>query len=289
MKQTQRKMRIQKTTILPNLRNIAGDYDVFIFDLWGVTHNGKQSFPGAIESFTELKALGKPVYFLSNAPRRKSVAMDQLIDRGVPRDLYVDLMTSGEDCYEHLRDRPDAFYQGLGDKLYHLGPDKDKNLFEGLPYKNVDLEQADFILNTGTLTFEDTVDDYQEILEKAASLNLPMVCANPDKIVLYGDGEAICAGLIADRYKEMGGKVVYHGKPDRSIFAKTFVKFNMNGKRVLMVGDSLGTDIKGAQNAGIDSLFILSGIHKQKTPEQATALYPVYGVTPTYVQEYVTW
>ncbi len=274
---------------LQHLRDIANNYDAFIFDLWGVTHNGKQAFPGTIEAFEEIKKLHKPIYFLSNAPRRKSAAIVQLEERGVPRDLYVDLMTSGEDCYEHLRDRPDAFYQSLGSKLYHLGPDKDKNLFAGLSYESVDIEKADFVLNTGTLTFEDTVESYEPVLEKAHSNALPMICANPDKIVLYGDGEAICAGLIAERYKEMGGKVIYHGKPDESIFAKTFVKFNMNGKRMLMVGDSLSTDIKGAQNAGIDSLFILSGIHRVPSFDDAVPLYTTFGVVPTYVQERVTW
>ncbi len=279
----------QKSLPLQSLREIIDHYDFFIFDLWGVVHNGKTSFPGAIEILTHLKTLGKPVYFLSNAPRRTNAAKAQLVDRGVPLDLYTNLFTSGEDTFEHLRDRPDAFYKSLGSKLYHMGPDKDKSLYDTLEnYTNTPLEDADFILNTGTLSFEDTLEMYVPELEEGRARKLPMICANPDLIVLFGESEALCAGRIAKEYEKMGGTVRYHGKPFVSIYQKMFERMHTNDLgKILMIGDSLRTDIKGANNAGIDSIFITSGIHQLSCVDDALSLYDTYDAYPTYVMEKV--
>ncbi|MBX9977654.1 MAG: TIGR01459 family HAD-type hydrolase [Alphaproteobacteria bacterium] len=274
---------------IKSLCEIIDAYNVFIFDLWGVVHNGKQSFSGAVDILTLLQKSEKHVYFLSNAPRRRQAAMDQLIERGVPRNLYHDFLTSGEDCFEHLRDRPDAFYQSLGNKLYHLGPEKDKNLYDDLEvYTVTSLNDADFVLNTGTYSFEDTLEDYVPELQLAVNRGLPMICANPDLMVLYGESEAICAGRIAKEYEKMGGLVHYHGKPDSVIYHKLLARAGMHGvSKVLMVGDSLRTDIKGANNAGIDSVFILSGIHRLSKVDDAASLYSIYDAIPTYVMERV--
>lgn len=274
---------------LTNLEQIESFYDVFIFDLWGVVHNGKQAFSGAIKALQTIKSKGKPIYFLSNAPRRVDAAKAQLVDRGVPLDLYVDLYTSGEETHEFLRDRSDTFYQNLGKKLFHMGPEKDKNLFHGLDYEEVPLDQANFILNTGTLTFEDTLADYVHDLKSARHLDLPMVCANPDMMVLYGEGEAICSGLMAKEYENMGGIVRYHGKPYAETYTRFFKRFNLTEKKILMLGDSLRTDIKGCNNAKIDSVWITSGIHKDPAPTSYDLMFQEYGARPTFIMQWVNW
>lgn len=275
---------------LQSLSDIKDSYDIFLFDLWGVVHNGKQAFDGAIRALIALKELGKPVYFLSNAPRRCGIASDQLVDRGVEKDLYSGIFTSGEDTFEHLRDRPDNFYKELGYQFYHMGPDKDKSLFAELPYQEVPLDEAEFVVNTGTINFEDTVEDYLPNLKQAAAKKLPMVCANPDLVVLYGDAMAICAGQLALEYEKLGGLVRYHGKPHAEIFEKLLSRIEAKDKsKVLMIGDSLRTDIKGANAAGIDSAFILSGIHQLKDAADAISLYQEYKVQPTYVMNKVEW
>lgn len=279
----------QMPRLLPSLQEIQGQYDVFIFDLWGVVHNGKQAFEGAINALKALKSMGKPTYFLSNAPRRVEAAKTQLIDRGVMGDLYVDLYTSGEEVYEHLRDRGDDFYTDLGSKIYHMGPEKDKNLFNELPYTEVPLAQADFILNTGTLSFEDSLADYVNDLKSARHLDLPMVCANPDMMVLYGEGESICSGVMAKEYERMGGVVRYHGKPYVETYKRFFERFNLSNKKMLMLGDSLRTDIKGCNNAGIDSVWITSGIHKNPNPSNYLMMFEEYASTPTHIMERVWW
>lgn len=271
---------------LQSLREVFSRYDFFIIDLWGVVHNGNQAFPSAIEILSHLKERQKPVYFLSNAPRRKVAAIAQLVERGVPRHLYSDISTSGEETFEHLKNRPDTYYQNLGNKLYHMGPEKDKSLYTGLEndYQSSPIDEADFILNTGTLFFEDTLERYVPDLQIGIARKLPMVCANPDLVVLYDDKEAICAGRIAKEYEKMGGTVRYHGKPSPNTYNRLLDCIGAKDlTKVLMIGDSLRTDIKGAKNAHIDSLFILSGIHRLKTPEEAHALYRIYDAHPTYV------
>lgn len=290
---------------LESVKDIAQSYDLFIFDLWGVVHNGVKAFDGAINILQYLKEQGKSVYFLSNAPRRKEAAIAQLRDRGVPRDLYIDVITSGDECYSCLKakqqntlesDFPNAssFYKGFGHTIYHLGPDKDKSLFEGLDGYTItkDLFQADVLLNTGTYTFEDTLEDHVPILHQASAQKLTMICANPDLVVIYGDSSALCAGRIAKEYEKMGGTVYYHGKPSPDLYLSVMKQAGITDKeRVLMIGDSLRTDIKGANAAGIHSIFIKSGIHRLKelgstmkaVDEDLEKLYDVYDATPTYV------
>lgn len=290
---------------LDSMKNIYQNYDLFIFDLWGVVHNGVKAFDGAIHILQFLKDQEKPVYFLSNAPRRKDAAIAQLRDRGVPRDLYVDVVTSGDECYNCLKAKqegtledtfPNAalFYKNLGSTIYHLGPDKDKSLYEGLDGYEItkDLSTADVILNTGTYTFEDTLEDHIPVLQQAIARKLPMICANPDLVVIYGQSSALCAGRIAKEYEKMGGNVYYHGKPSPDLYVAVMKRAHVKERsRVLMVGDSLRTDIKGANAAGIHSIFIKSGIHRLKdlgstmdaTDDDLEKLYDVYAATATYV------
>ena len=290
---------------LESMKEIAPSYDLFIFDLWGVVHNGVKAFDGAISILRFLRDQGKPVYFLSNAPRRKEAAIAQLHDRGVPRDLYVDVVTSGDECYQCLNAKSEgsleqefpraaSFYNAFGTNIYHLGPDKDKSLYDNLEGYIItkDLVDADVILNTGTYTFDDTLEDHIPVLQQAIARKLPMICANPDLVVIYGQSSALCAGRIAKEYEKMGGNVYYHGKPSPDLYVAVMKRANIDDKnRVLMVGDSLRTDIKGANAAGIHSIFIKSGIHRLKdlggtmeaTDDDLEKLYNVYDATPTYI------
>lgn len=252
------------THFTPHLQDIYAQFDVFIVDLWGVLHNGKAAFANAVQALEHLKKLDKPVLLLSNAPRRLAPAKARLAELGIHRSLYQDLYTSGEDCYRHLKDRNDAWYASLGNTLFHMGPERDRNLFDELPFRETkDVKTADFIINTGTLTWESQVEDYEDLLQEAYTKNLPMICANPDKVVMFGDLKALCAGAIAARYQEIGGYVRYHGKPYGEIYATVLSFFpGVEKSRVLAIGDSLTTDILGAKGAGIQALMIMGGIHQ---------------------------
>ncbi len=247
------------------LAALASRYDGFICDLWGVLHDGVTAFPAAIDCLQHLRTAGKQVVILSNAPRRAGEVRDSAARLGILPELHCGVVSSGEAAWQHLRHRPDAFYKSLGTRCYHLGPDRDHGMREGLDLEFVeDIAAADFLLNTGAHMAKDTPEVYAGELEAGAARELPMVCANPDLEVIRGGRREICAGALARTYEELGGEVRYHGKPHADIYEACFVALEGIARdRILAVGDSLRTDIVGGQAAGIDSLFIAGGIHAE--------------------------
>ena len=252
--------------LLEGLAELADDYDGYVLDLWGVLHDGLRAFPAAIDCLQRLRARGKQILILSNAPRRTNTIAARCRELGIAPEHYDLIMSSGEEAWCHLKDRPDAWYRALGRRCYHLGPDRDHGMREGLDYDFVEaLAEADFILNTGALNHEDTAETYTPFLEEALAQGLPMVCANPDLVVLRGERMEICAGTVADCYAELGGEVRYHGKPHAAIYRTCLGLFDgVDPRRILAVGDSLRTDVLGAQRAGLHSVFIVSGIHGEE-------------------------
>lgn len=250
-------------SMVSGLAAVAGRYDGFILDLWGVLHDGERPFPGVLDALERLRRRAKRVVILSNAPRRADVAMAQLDRIGIPRRLYDGLMTSGEEAYQHLLRRDDPWYAGLGRACLHIGPPRDNGIFDGLDLVKVTtVAEADFVLNTGADTDSDSVDDYRSRLRAARDAGLPMVCANPDLVVMRNGRLEICAGTLAQCYQALGGDVRWHGKPGRSVYETCFRMLGIEARdRILAVGDSLRTDVAGAANAGIDALLVTGGIH----------------------------
>jgi HAD superfamily hydrolase (TIGR01459 family) len=269
---------------------LAADYDGFIVDLWGVVHDGVKPYPGVLDCLARLRDAGKPVVFLSNAPRRPAGIVRTLAAMGVTPDLYTGIMSSGEAVYLEFRDQTPEF-AALGTKLYHLGPVRDRDLFETLPLSQVTRpEDADFLLNTGPddLLGPHDITPYLPVLDAALKAGLPMVCANPDLEVVRDGKRIICAGLLADYYLEQAGRVIQRGKPDPAIYTPTLAMLGTPPARTLAVGDSLRTDIAGAKAAGIDSLWVLSGIHAlhpDTAPAEATAL----GLSPRAILPGFNW
>lgn len=289
-----------KFTDIPELESlslIANKYDVILIDVWGVTHNGVEPFPNAIKAYEQLKSLGKTLIVLSNAPRLPDITRKRLCDMEIDDSLFDDVFTSGLECHMALRDRRDNFYKQLGNKLFHIGPERDRTVFEGLPYTPVDtVAGADFLLITGTDGWEKDASAYTERLTIAKQKNMPVICANADKLVTIGDQLVICAGAIAEAYAALFTReeqahlpLRIHGKPNPSLYsaAHELANAKRNEKvplsRLLMLGDSLRTDIKGANTYGIDSVFTLSGIHRDNTMEEIETLMASYDVRPTYI------
>lgn len=250
--------------LIHGLSQLAADYDAFILDLWGVVHDGVEAYPGAAEAFAAIRAAGKKTLLLSNAPRRADALVEQLARLGVARGQYDHVLSSGEAVHLELARRTDPFYAALGRNLYHMGPERDENVFEGLDLVPVDMAHADFILNTGPWDFNETVEDYVPRLRQALARNLPMVCANPDLVVIRQGRPVVCAGALAVRYAEMGGVVSTRGKPDPAIYDVALEMLGVPRGRVLAVGDALHTDIKGANASGIASVFVTQGIHAEE-------------------------
>jgi HAD superfamily hydrolase (TIGR01459 family) len=243
---------------------LARRYDAFILDLWGVIHDGVRPYPGAVDCLRRLREASKPAVLLSNAPRRVHIAQRSMRNMGIADDLYTGCMTSGEAAHVMLRDRTDPWFARLGDRVYHLGPERDRNVMEGLPLTRAgNPPDADFVLNTGadadrSLT---EVAAYEDILQACRAAALPMLCANPDLVVIRGGIPELCAGALAQRYEELGGVARWIGKPDPTIYAPVLEMLDTPKPRVLAVGDALRTDIAGAAAVGIDACWVLGGIH----------------------------
>ena len=260
--------------VIDNLRQIAGDYDGFIIDLWGVVHDGSAAYPGASDALTALCDAGKKVVLLSNSPRRAESLVAMMQGMGLPRDLYHAVMSSGEAVHAELLTRKDPWFATLGRRCHHVGPPRDLHLFDGLDLDRVGLEDAEFLLNTGPDDVEDKVEDYAPMLDRALALKLPMICANPDLVVIHQGHEMLCAGALAAYYQEKGGDVRYRGKPDPAIYQTCFALLAIKDhSRILGIGDAFHTDMAGAHRAGIDALLCTGGIHAEE-------LGTVYGRRP---------
>ena len=283
------------------IAEIADRYDGYILDLWGVLHDGVRAYPGVADCLRRLKALGKRVCLLSNAPRRVASSEARLVGMGLTPDLWDALMTSGEASHEALRDRPDPWHAALGTRFLHLGPDRDRDVFDSLPglVQVAAPDQAEFVVNTGIDDFDETLADHEPVLAACAARRLPMLCANPDLVVHVGEKLVICAGELARRYEELGGDVRYHGKPHAPVYRRCFdLLGGIPPERVLAVGDSLRTDVAGANAAGIDSLLVTGGIHREELgvaagghPEPAAlaALLDAAGQRPTGLIHRLAW
>ena len=249
--------------LIDGMRELAPGYDGFILDLWGVVHDGVVPYPGVIDCMSRLVGGGKRIVLLSNAPRRADDVVRRIEKIGVPRERYHGVMSSGEEAWQCLSRRDDPFYAALGRRCLHICSERDLEIRDGLDLDFVErAEEADFILNTGPAEWEDTHEDYAPVLRAARRRELPMVCANPDLVVIHGGRPALCAGAIAEQYEALGGRVRWHGKPYRSVYDSCLALLGVGDRRrILAIGDSLRTDIAGAAGAGLDSLLIAGGIH----------------------------
>ncbi len=286
------------TARIAGLSAVIDRYDALLVDLWGCVHNGVTPFPAAIDALERATAAGVEVCLLSNGPRRIGPIVARLDEMGVPRGCYRHAVTSGEATWRALATPSDDWHRKLGRRCYHLGPDRDASVYQDAGLTMVrDLDQADFIVNTGADDNADVLADYEARLVEAARLGLPMVCANPDLVVHVGDQLTICAGLIAERYSELGGEVVYHGKPHPSVYRMCFEALGgPKPARVLGIGDAIRTDVAGAKAAGADALFLAGGIYadgfgtNDPAPEAVRAKAAEEGFpAPDYVLPALAW
>lgn len=276
---------------------VAGRYDAFVLDVWGVIHDGVRLYPGVVDTLDRLSAAGKPFVMLTNAPRRSSAVADQMTGMGMPEAYCARILSSGEAAFLDMKERTDPFYAGVGDRFIHIGPARDRGLFDGLDWSETGrLADADLIVNTGPWEDDETVADYEDRLAEAAGLGLPMICANPDLEVVRGGRRIVCAGALAVRYEELGGAVRWFGKPKAEIYDYCFRELGaVDRARIAAVGDSFRTDLAGARNAGLDAILVVGGIHADElggVPPDAAALAALsarWGVTPAASIPAFTW
>ena len=276
---------------LKNLQSIYSKYDVLFVDLWGVIHDGIEPYSGVHEALQAVKESGTKIIFVSNAPRRAQKAVEGLRRFGINDELYDGIMTSGEVVFKalvnsSLRGVDPEFISGEHNAAIHtkesvdcratplaslamtnkyiiIGPERDAGLLDGTDYIKVEsVADAEFMIVTGFDNDDSTMAEKQHYLDEAIKLDMPLICANPDLIVVRKSGkEALCAGVIAKKYEDMGGKVLSFGKPHRPIYEQAMeLAGNPDKSRVAAIGDSLITDILGANDFGIASYLIPGGI-----------------------------
>ena len=247
--------------ILPGLAPLIADYDGCILDVWGVMHQGGAVYPEALACLRRLRAAGKRVVFLSNAPRLAPQVEAVLNGKGVDAALYDAVVASGDAARQALADRARPPVDGLGTRYRLLGPPWSDDVLDGLGYTAAaDIATAEFLLGIGLDDDSNTVEDHEPVLQAAAARDLPMICVNPDLLVIRLGVQEPCAGALAARYEEIGGRVRYFGKPYPDVYDLTLAKLGLPPARVLAVGDGLATDIAGANAAGLDSVLITGGL-----------------------------
>ena len=249
---------------IERLADLVDGIDVVLSDIWGVVHNGLESFPEACAALHTFRSRGGIVIMITNAPRPADSVQRQLRKLGIADDTYDAIVSSGDLTRHYVAGHP-------GRKVFWLGPERDSSIHRGLDLTLGPIEQADYIICTGLFDDEtETAEDYRGMMLQARERRLPLICANPDIVVERGDRLIYCAGAIAELYRELGGEVIFYGKPHRPIYDRAIELATERGgraiplNRVLAIGDSVRTDLAGAHGFGIDCLFVTRGIHAEE-------------------------
>ena len=246
------------------LSELVDGVEVILSDIWGVVHNGLESFPDACEALHTYRQRGGTVILITNAPRPADSVQRQLRKLGVADETYDAIVSSGDLTRNFVADHP-------GKKIFWIGPERDSSIHRGLDAVMAPLEQADYIICTGLFDDEtESPEDYRAMMLQAREHKLPLICANPDIVVERGDRLIYCAGAVAELYRELGGEAIFYGKPHRPIYERAMaLAAERRGRptaldRVLAIGDSVRTDLTGALGFGIDCLFLTRGIHSEE-------------------------
>jgi HAD superfamily hydrolase (TIGR01459 family) len=278
--------------VTAHFSTLATGYDVVLSDVWGVVHNGITAHPDACDALMKFRANGGRVVLITNAPRPNDAVARQIAKFGVPRAVYDGIVSSGDVTRAVIGSRP-------GQTLFHIGPERDRPIFTGLDVVFAPLESANYVVCSGLFDDEaEKPEDYRARLETMLARHMFMVCGNPDVVVERGDTLVYCAGAIADLYAGMGGEVLYAGKPYRPIYdqALALAGREVPRRRVLAIGDSVRTDLKGAHAFDIDCLFVTAGIHAEelggRDSPDAGALRKIFaaaGEAPKAVMSRLVW
>jgi HAD superfamily hydrolase (TIGR01459 family) len=284
---------------LPGVAVFLGRYDAAIVDLWGVIHDGVQPYPAVPDALKRLKAAGIRVVLLSNAPRRADRVVGMLERMGIARDAYFDILTSGEIAHRTMAER--ARDPNTRREIFYIGPARDEALLDDLGYVRVPtMAEAGSILCTGPTNDElQTAADFAPEIAEGVARKLPFLCANPDLTVMRQEREIVCAGAIALAYEQAGGVVEWFGKPHPPAYQACFALLpGMERARIVCIGDSLRTDIAGADRMNLDSILIPGGIHAGELgigtdgrPEEAKldAACARARIRPTFVMPAFRW
>ncbi len=237
-----------------DLGSLAGRYDLVLCDVFGVLHDADQVYAKAAEALTRARRRGMAVVLISNSVLCGAALRRSLEARGIAPEICDAAVTSGDVTRNLLRSEAVS-------RIYHLGPTREAVLLDGLDLELVPVRDAELIVCTG---FEEPADDDARaaLLASARKRNLVLVCTNPDRLAETPTGPLRFAGLIAEAYESLGGRVVLTGKPDRSIYVAAVAEAErirdgpIEADRILAIGDAWSMDIAGAVACGFDAVWI---------------------------------
>ena len=272
---------------LSGLGQVAQDYDVLLCDIWGVVHNGREGYRSATEALELFRSDHGPVILISNSPK-PSVSIPHSFEQiGVRGEFYDAIVTSGDATIDELARRAPG-------PAFKLGPERDDVLYDTIELHFSDIEDASFISCTGMFEDDDSPEDYRPILTEALESGLPLICANPDIKVRVGDKIVWCGGALAKLYEEMGGEVIYAGKPHEPIYRLSrawmteLLGYMPPQDRILCIGDNIFTDLLGAQQQDYDCFFIQDGLYGE-TEEKFKALLGQHRLSARYMAPNLSW
>lgn len=243
-----------------HLTDAIDDYDVILFDLWGVIIEGGETYPGVVEAVNKI-IKKKDVTFLSNAPRPNFIVARNLGTWGLKNVTAEMVLTSG-DVARRLVKEKQADLGGRTPVVYHLGADRNDDILVEIDHEfTEDIDKADIFLLSLYRDDHEDIHEFDELLEKAANRkDLLTLCSNPDTTIPKHGVIRYCAGYFSEVMEKFGGEVIYTGKPKSIIYDEIIErKRNTKKDRILMVGDTFETDILGANIAGIHSALVLTG------------------------------
>ena len=283
-----------KTSFPVGLEMIADNYDVILCDVWGVIHNGQHAFSQACEALVRFREMGGAVVLITNAPVPKSQVVQYFDPLGIPPEAFDDCVSSGDATRQILSERRHEIFWKLG---ADGGWEHDQFLYEGLDLQFAGPDSSDTILCIG---LEDQINDepeaYRDRLAQAADRGMTMICANPDKQVRIGDALHWCAGALAEVFEEESGKVIYPGKPYNGIYDLALARLGALGvqtrdNRILCIGDSPATDMRGAVNRGYDGLYVGTGLsqHGLDFASEVNALLYTYQTSARWAMPALVW
>ena len=274
--------------MIDTLAPLAEGYGVVLCDVWGVLHNGMRAFPDAVAALSAVRATGRAVVLVTNSPRPRAGVAEQLALLDVPADCYDAIVSSGDVTRRLIENGPR--------RVFHLGPDRDLAIYDGLDVELCEDFEAQAVVCTGMFDDDETPQDYAGMLQRFRARDLPFICANPDIVVERGDELIWCAGALARDYAQLGGRTEIAGKPHRPIYeaalaaASAILGREVGRKDALAIGDGVLTDIKGAADNGIDVVFVSAGIHAGEygaphapEPARLAAFLESHGYAPVAV------
>jgi HAD superfamily hydrolase (TIGR01459 family) len=291
-------------SLLPGFGAVSSRYPVLLCDVWGVVHDGVRAFPEACSALQRHRAQGGVVILITNAPRPSGPLHALLKQYGAPRDCYDSIVSSGDVTVELMAARGAA-------PVYFIGPERDLTLFPELAEAGAQvppqagLDAARYAVISGMRDDEvETPADYEAELRAMRAHGLEAICANPDIVVHRGEKLIYCGGALAARYEEIGGRVIYAGKPHAPIYERALAAARAaqrarglaEGGATLCLGDAIRTDLAGAVAQGHACLFVADGIHRDAYTGADGALDPRRldaafgeGARPTYVMKRLAW